>query len=84
MTFSLRPAIAATIIALAAAHGAHAQGAASAASAPARAARNAPNASADKATMDTDSVISDWRWSNRGELHSVSTAVFAVLSPSGD
>ena len=59
MAIALRTLVATAIIALAATQGAMAQGTAPAASRPAPAIKNAPNASADKAAMDTDSVISD-------------------------
>jgi hypothetical protein len=59
MAIALRTLVATAIIALAATQGAIAHGAAPATSGPAPVVKNAPNASADKAAMDTDSVISD-------------------------
>ncbi len=65
MAIALRTLVATAIIALAATQGAMAQGTAPAASSPAPAIKNAPNASADKAAMDTDSVISGISASDR-------------------
>lgn len=58
MAIALRPMIATAIAALAASHSVLAQG-------TAPAIKNAPNASADKAAMDTDSVISGISASDR-------------------
>ena len=65
MPIALRTLIATAIIALATTQGAVAQGSEPAASSPAPAIKNAPNASADKAAMDTDSVISSISASDR-------------------
>ena len=59
MAIALRTLIETAIISLAATQGAIAHGTTPATSSPAPAVKNAPNASADKAAMDTDSVISD-------------------------
>ena len=65
MASSLPTLIATAAFALAATQGAVAQGASPAASSPAPVIKNAPNASADKAAMDTDSVISGISASDR-------------------
>ena len=65
MSISLRLMIAAAFAALAASHGAFAEATTSAASSPAPAIKNASQASADKAAMDTDSVISGISASDR-------------------